>query len=424
MTRVVVAGGGVAGVAAAVSASETGADVIIAEGSGRLACDKSLLPRLLSGASPQAALGAADPDDLAARLGIETRLGEEVVAVDPDAGLIRTRGGRITFDALVLATGSSSIPEDLRGISKPGVFVMRSPDDYLALSRSLGGISRVALAGSLPLSLIVAEAIASSSCCRAVSVFIGEAPLPRFSRRVLGMISSAASSRGVELLEGRVDAVVGVKRAEAVISAGMVHPCDGVVILPRSSPSLPSLDCLRGDHGGAIVDDSMRTSCRRVYAAGDCAEPRFGSASLPSRLHSSSLVMGEVAGINAAGGTARASLSRCIALELFGVELCTTGIDTDGARKMGLDAVEFESGAEGGPIGTSLVYDRTTHRLYGIQVAGPGALSLSDYASYAISSGGRLDDLAYNESPHLPLFNRDRSPISLTAGRALTTQRR
>jgi NADPH-dependent 2,4-dienoyl-CoA reductase/sulfur reductase-like enzyme len=421
VTRVVVVGGGVAGVAAAVAASEAGAEVTIAEGSGSLAHNKSLLPGLLSPGRPPVGSHVADPGDLSARFGIETRLGEQVVAVDPDSGCVRTRSGRLTFDALVLATGSVYLQDDLKGISKPGVFTMRSTDDYHSLSESLGGLPRVALAGSLPLSLIVAEAISHS--CR-VSVFLGGATLPRFSRRVLEKISKAASPRGVELMQGHIDAIVGVKRAEAVISAGAVHPCAGVVILPRSSPSLPVIDCTRGDHGGAVVDDHMRTSRRAVYAAGDCAELRYGSASLPSRLHSSSLVMGEAAGINAAGGMARASLSRCIALDLFGIELCSTGIDVEGAKKTGLDAVEVESGTECGPIDVSLVYDRTTHRLYGIQVAGPGALSLSDYASFAVSSGARLEELAHHESPYLPHFNRDRSPISLTAGKALARARR
>jgi pyruvate/2-oxoglutarate dehydrogenase complex dihydrolipoamide dehydrogenase (E3) component len=180
---------------------------------------------------------------------------------------------------------------------------------------------------------------------------------------------------------------------------------------------------MRGDHGGVVVDESMRTSHKDVYAAGDCAELRCGSGSLPSRLHSSSLAMGEAAGTNAAGGTAIASLSRCIALDLFGVELCVAGIDADGARRLGQDVVEFESEGEKEDLTISLAYDRVTHRLFGVQMVGRGALLLSDYVSFAVSSRARLDDLAYHECPYVPHLNRDRSPISLTAGRALARAR-
>ena len=67
----------------------------------------------------------------------------------------------------------------------------------------------------------------------------------------------------------------------------------------------------------------------------------------------------------------------------------------------------------------SIVYDRSTLRVHGIQVAGNGAISLSEYASLAVSSGATLEALAYQESPYLPHFNRDASPIALTAGRVL-----
>jgi hypothetical protein len=55
---------------------------------------------------------------------------------------------------------------------------------------------------------------------------------------------------GARLLFKPVDAIVGVDRVEAVMSAGEVHPCDGAVILPRSLPCLPSVDCVKGEHGG------------------------------------------------------------------------------------------------------------------------------------------------------------------------------
>jgi pyruvate/2-oxoglutarate dehydrogenase complex dihydrolipoamide dehydrogenase (E3) component len=228
-------------------------------------------------------------------------------------------------------------------------------------------------------------------------------------------------------LNADIDAIVGTRRVEAVISAGMVYPCDGVVVLPRSSPLLPEVDCLLGDHGGVLVDRSMRTSSKDIFAAGDCAELRLGSASLPSRLHSSSRVMGEVAGLNAAGGTARADLAGSMALDVFGVQVCAAGIDVEEGVRAGLDVARADSEDEGGrgdgvlaaDIYASVVYDRSTRRVHGIQVAGPGALSLSEYASLAVSSGAGLEALAYHESPYLPNFNEDKSPIALTASKVL-----
>ena len=206
MTRVLVAGGGIAGVAAAVSASKNGARATIAEGSPCPFPDKSLLPRLLSGESPPDP-GTAEAENLEARFGIEVRYAEPVVSVDPGSGCARTSNGRLEFDRLVLATGSAFVPADLRGSSKLGVFTLRCLDDYLVLSRAMGTLAHVALAGPLPFSLIVAEAISRSS---RVSVFLGSGPLSSTARRALGAVSEAASARGVTLLCEPIDAIVGV----------------------------------------------------------------------------------------------------------------------------------------------------------------------------------------------------------------------
>ena len=247
MTRILVAGGGVAGVAAAVSASRTGADVVLTEGSRFLAPNKSLFPLLLSGGVTEAELRVADPEDLRERFGIEVRLGDQVASVHASSGVAKTRVGRIGFDRAILATGSRTVLDDVRGASKRGVFTLRSLDDYLALSASLVDLSRIAISGPLPLSLTLAQAL---SRVARVSVFVGGGTIQSFTQRVLGAVSESASSVGARLLFQPVDAIVGVDRVEAVMSAGEVHPCDGAVILPRSLPCLPSVDCARGTTAG------------------------------------------------------------------------------------------------------------------------------------------------------------------------------
>jgi NADPH-dependent 2,4-dienoyl-CoA reductase/sulfur reductase-like enzyme len=425
--QVLVAGAGVAGIAAAVAASRLGASVTLVEGSGRLGLNQAMLPQVLAGGCPSEKLQLEDVPRLSKEFGVEVRLNERVLSVDSRSHTARTGDGRLSFDSLVLATGSRHLSDEVKGMSKQGVFLMRSLDDYLALSKSRGGLSHITIMGSAPLALIVAQVLSGGSKAR---VFLGARGLRRFSPGVERRVAQAALVHGVELLNTDIDAIVGTRRVEAVISAGMVYPCDGVVVLPRSSPLLPEVDCLLGGHGGVLVDRSMRTSSKDVFAAGDCAELRLGSASLPSKLHSSSRVMGEVAGLNAAGGAARADLACSMAVDVFGLQVCTAGIDVEEGIRAGLDVARADSEDEGmrrrGEDGmldadtyASIVYDRSTLRVHGIQVAGPGTLSLSEYASLAVSSGAGLEALAYHDSPYLPNFNKDKSPIALTAGKVL-----
>lgn len=414
-----VVGGGVAGVSAALAASRSGAETTLVEGSGTLAPDRSAFPYLLSPPRPVAA-APSDAADLEAlsESGVEVRLRESVVRVEAGASVAHTGQGRVRFDSVVIATGSRYLADEVRGVSKRGVFVMRSGEDYAALARSAEDVSSVTVLGSAPLSLVVADALSRRSKVR---VSLGPRGLP-FSRVVSDAVARAAAARGVELASTTVDAVVGAKRVEAVISGGRVHACDAVVVLPKGVPSVPEVGCLKGDHAGLLVDQSMMTSAANVFAAGDCAELKFGCTSLPSRARSSAAAMGEVAGINACrGGMVRARLARPMALEVFGLEVCAVGVDVGEARMAGLDAVEAESSRDGRV--TSLVYERSTQRVHGMQTAGTGAIALSESASLAVSSGLRLEDLAYRDSPYLPRFNTGDAPIRLTAGRALSRPR-
>jgi len=421
--KVLVIGAGVGGQAAAVAAGRSGADVTLLEGTASLRLNHASLPQVLSAERPSEQLHLVDGLSLLKEFGVEVRLSERVLSADSRSHTAQTVKGRVDFDSLVLATGARFVDHEVKGASKCGVFVLRSLDDYLALRASHGSLSHIVVTGSAPLSLMVAQSIPRRSKVR---VFLGTRGLHRFSPGIAQRVAQAATAEGFELVAADIGAIVGTGRVEAVISDGNVYPCDAVVMVPRSSPLLPPIDCELGGRGGALVDRSMRTSSRDVYAAGDCAELRLGSASLPFGLHSSSRVMGEVAGLNASGASLRTRLTASMALDLFGVEVCSAGIGVEEGAYAGLDLAQVDLETEvqgvasaGGRFWTTIVYDGLTQRVRGMQVAGKGALSLSEFVSLAVSLGVGLDDLAYLDSPYLPSLNRDRSPIALTAGKAL-----
>lgn len=61
---------------------------------------------------------------------IDLRLGERVVEIDREQKVIKTdNGDSISFDRLVLATGSEPFVPPIPGTDTPGVFVYRTIDD-------------------------------------------------------------------------------------------------------------------------------------------------------------------------------------------------------------------------------------------------------------------------------------------------------
>ena len=136
-----------------------GATVTIVEASDTLGLNRAVLPQFLSGERSRGELQSHAALHLSREFGVELRLNERVLTVDSSAHTATTLGGRLSFDSLVLATGSHRFCDEIKGMSKQGVFLMRSSDDYFSLSKSIVGMSRLAIAGAAPLSLIVAQAL-------------------------------------------------------------------------------------------------------------------------------------------------------------------------------------------------------------------------------------------------------------------------
>lgn len=437
MTKVVVVGGGVAGLSAALAASRLGAKTTLLESSKKVGISKALMPLLISDGWKEDDLVLPEAGSLS-RAGIEVRTGEAAVSVllaESKVEMVSSprestadRPRRVGFDSLVICTGATSQVPELRGLSKPNVFVLREPSDYLRLSAGLGSLQTVVVSGPIPLSLKLGEILASRG--KRVQVYCGKEGLERqFSRPVSAAIRRRASAGrepgGVLLVDGTVDSILGVAKAEAVASSGSVRTCDAVVVIPRGVPSFPSVDCQKGRGGGLLVDSSMSTSRRGVFAAGDAAEIKFKSGSVPARLYSTSRTGGEVAGTNAAGGSASATPSWAVEQTYFGLEFCSAGLSEEEASAIGLEAAT-ETGRfvvtrareeDERETFVSMVYDRGTHQVYGLQLAGWRASSLSSAASLIVSLGLTVEQLLHVESPYSPGSSYEDSPISLTAGK-------
>ena len=436
--RVAVIGGGVAGVLAALAASRVGAKTTLFESSKRIGLSKALMPRLISDGSSEDDLVLPEAKSLAGA-SVDVRTGERVTSVQRAEGKVRlesasSRGRSAGFDSVVICTGAAAEAPELRGLSKPNVFLLKEPADYVKLSKGLDALQTVAVSGPIPLALKLGEILAAKG--KRVQVYCGKGGLEsQYSRPVAEEIrrslTSGESAERLLLVDGPVDSILGVASVEAIVSGGSVRTCDAVVVVPGSVPSFPAVECQRGRGGGLLVDSSMSTTMPGVFAAGDSAEIRFKSGSVPARLFSTSRVGGEVAGTNAAGGRTSVAPSWAVEQTCFGLELCSAGLSEEEATAMGLDAAT-ETGKSGEArfarevrreTFVSMVYDTGTHQVYGLQIAGWRASALSSTASLIVSQGLTVEQLLHLESPYSPGFSHEDSPIALTAGKIRKPER-
>jgi 3-phenylpropionate/trans-cinnamate dioxygenase ferredoxin reductase component len=271
MTKVLIIGAGHAGGTAAALLRQYGH-----EGPIVLAGEEPTAPYQRPPLSKAWLKGEADlealllrPESFYAENGITLRTGVTATGIDASARTVRFADGATeSYDALILATGSTARKLTIPGADRPDLMELRTLADAERLKAALGPGRRLAVVGGGYVGL---EAAASARALGAEVVVIERMD------RVLGRVASAIlsafftarhRSHGVEILTSAEVAAFedgGVRlgdgrliAADAVLVGIGALACDG---LARTA----GLAC----ENGVVVDESARTSDPAIWAIGD-----------------------------------------------------------------------------------------------------------------------------------------------------------
>lgn len=282
--RAVVVGAAVAGVAAAVALRDAGFAgelVLLGEERHEPYDRPPLSKQLLRGTSEPEELRLPGVPQLRERE-VELRLGVRATGLDLERRELRLEGGDpLGFDGLIVATGS--VPKRLPGqVDLPGLHMLRTIDDAVALRGELVGAARVGVVGAGFIGLEVASEARGLGAAVTV-VDLAPHPLSRvFGPEVGARVRRLHAAHGVEFRCGEPTAglavrdgrVVGIELADGVVAADLVVV--GIGTVPADAWLEGS--GLRIDDG--VVCDAELRAAPAVYAAGDVARwehPLFGS---------------------------------------------------------------------------------------------------------------------------------------------------
>jgi CoA-dependent NAD(P)H sulfur oxidoreductase len=445
--RLVVVGGGAAGMSAASAARRTdpSLEVVVLEATGYAAYGMCGLPYYISGLVDRAeALLAYQPEYFRDRRGIDLRLHSRAVRLDPQRHVVHVCGDgrdyRLPYARLVVAAGGTPTRPPVDGLDDPRVFTVRTLEDAIRLRALLdaGRIGRALILGAGYVGVEMAEALAAHG----VTVVVAEA-LPR----VLGFLDPEFSAlaeeevrhHGVDLRLGApltslcggpesLDAQVGDERVavDAVVLAGGVRAESNVAA---------DAGAATGPHGALLVDEAMRTSLPDVYAAGDCVAPQHLVLGRPAfvPLGPAANKTGRVAGAVAAGGEARfAGVVGTAVVKVFDLAVARTGLTLAEAEAEELPAIatdalgrsraKYYPGA--GPVSVRLVHARGG-RLLGAQMvgAGDGVAKRIDVAAVAVQAGLGVEQLMELDLSYAPPYAPVYEPMLLAAQAAVAELR-
>lgn len=257
------------------------------------------------------------------------RVTTRVTRIDaPARRLSLSDGNTLSFDTLLIASGSKPAQPPVPGIDLPNVHTCWTLEDARAIMAKATPGARVVQMGAGFIGCIIMEALASRGVSLSV-VEMGDRMVPRMMGPAAGgMIRRWVEGKGIAVHTGarveriertqpgllaRVGAAIGLGGAAAggamqvKLSTGVVIDADLVISATGVKPAMGFLEgsgvmCLQG----VLTDEHMQTNVPGIYAAGDCAEAfdQVSGKTIVSAIQPNAADQAYVAAMNMAGKAA------------------------------------------------------------------------------------------------------------------------
>jgi NADH oxidase (H2O2-forming) len=322
----------------------------------------------------------------------------------------------ITYDKLLLATGSVPLVLPIPGIDKKNVFTVKKDVQYLKnLQNELGNIKNLVILGCGFIGVEFADECKKN---RDINVTIVEM-LDQCLQIAFGEegckccreVEDYLSKKGINIITGvKIDEILGDDSVTAVkLSNGKELAADALLVGVGVSPNidLAKKSGLATSKGGIIVDTTMRTSDPNVFACGDCASKFSFFTGQPSGLKLASIATTEarIAGANLYEISRKnPGVVGVFSTALGNLTVAIAGMSEKGARQCGFDVVTGEAEAPdrhpagmpgGSKMWVKLVVNKVNGELVGGTVrGGPSAGELINTISACIQSRMRANDIA------------------------------
>jgi len=290
-------------------------------------------------------------DGFMERHGIELHLGDPAESVDRAARTVTARSGlTVTYDTLVLATGSYPFVPPVPGKDSEGCFVYRTVDDLLAIEEYAkdratgtvvgGGLLGLEAAGALKGLGLTTHIVEFNARLMALQVDDGGGAALRRTVEDMGLVVHTGVG-GKEITADSNGAVTAM-----ALSDGSSIDTDLVIFSAGVRPrDQLARDCglTVGERGGIAVDERCRTSDPAVYAIGECALAADGKVYglVAPGYEMAQTVADDLAEASCDGFTGADTSTK---LKLLGVDVASFG-DAHGTADGCLDVVYSDSRA-------------------------------------------------------------------------------
>lgn len=209
---------------------------------------------------------------------ITLHLGDPVISIDRENKTILSHAGlTISYDYLILATGSSAFVPPIPGTDKKGVFIYRTIEDLEMMTAHARKAKKGAVIGGGLLGLEAAKAM--------IDLGVTDTHVIEFAPRLMprqvddagsNMLKTKLEDLGLKILTSKnTSAILGDESIAAMQFSDDTHiDVDMLVISAGIKPrdELAKQCGLEvGARGGIVVNDHMQSNDKNIFAIGECA---------------------------------------------------------------------------------------------------------------------------------------------------------
>lgn len=362
---------------------------------------------------------------------IDARVNTEVTAIARAGRTVSFRNtvtgetGELTYDKLIIATGSAPRMPPIPGLKLEGITALQSMKDadFLRKVRDEGKIKKAAVIGGGLIGIETCEALQLAGIEITVIELLPQL-LTFLDWELAKLVENHVKSKGANVItDNGIAAFLGEngKLTGVKLQNGTELSCEMAVVAIGVRPNVKlakEAGLKIGETGGIEVDAYMQTTDPDIYAVGDCVETlnRITGRKVLAPYGDLANLQGRVAGENAASencvtfpGTIQTGICK-----VFDYAAGSTGLSESNAKRLGYDDIVTVINAspdkpgfmEGKLLVTKLVADRKTGRILGAQCIGPGNVN-RQIAQWSMAIQGHLtvEDVVNADLPYAPPFS-------------------
>jgi NADPH-dependent 2,4-dienoyl-CoA reductase/sulfur reductase-like enzyme len=202
----------------------------------------------------------------------------EAKKIDFKQKSVELENGKIEYEKLIIAIGSSPIVPRIPGVDKEGVFVISKDIESLKIVLEYSKkVDRIVIVGGGFIGIELADELRKSGKEVVVIEALDQILATAFDEDIAKSIEEKFSTEGITVKTNAiVKEILGDTKANGVeLNNGERFEADMVILSIGYKPNtelVKDSEILIGHSGGIWVDDYMRTNVKDVFAVGDCAE--------------------------------------------------------------------------------------------------------------------------------------------------------